>query len=163
MIQRIQTVFLALATLVGIAVFFFPLAAFSVKGFTFDLFITGYKNMSPDMPYVFKIGTVFHMIYLIVLILLNIGIILLYKKRYLQLRLCRFNMMAILVFVFLIFMYADIIKDRFVSDFGIVEQDILVSFRVGSVLPLIMVVLVFLASRYIKKDEDLVKSADRLR
>lgn len=163
MIQRIQTVFLAVAALLGIAVFLFPLASFSVKGFTFDLFVTGYKNLSPDCPFVFKINTIFHLIFLVVLILLSVSIIFLYKRRDLQMRLCRFGMMASMVFVFLIFMFADTIKNRFVKDFGVVENDILVKFGIGSILPLVMIVMFFLANRFIKKDDNLVKSADRLR
>jgi hypothetical protein len=38
-----------------------------------------------------------------------------------------------------------------------------VSYKEGAYLPLIQIILVFLAQRSIKKDEELVRSADRLR
>jgi len=163
MLQRIQTVFLILATLLGIAVFLFPLTSFTIKDCTFDLFITGCKNIDAACPYVFQIKTYFHMIILIAVILLCIGTIFLYKKRTLQMRLCRFVIMADVVFIFLIFMFADTIKNRFIKDYGILPDDIIIDFKFGSIIPIIMIVFLFLANRYIKKDENLIKSADRLR
>jgi hypothetical protein len=38
-----------------------------------------------------------------------------------------------------------------------------INFKAGAYLPLIQIVFVFLAQRAIGKDEELVKSADRLR
>jgi len=163
MLQRIQTVFLILAALLGISIFLFPLTTFTVKDCTFDIFITGCKNIASACPYVFQIKTYFHMIILILIILLCISTIFLYKKRNLQMRLCRFVIMSNIVFVFLVFMFADTIKNRFIKDYGILPDDITASFKLGSIIPLVMIVLLFLANHFIKKDENLIKSADRLR
>jgi hypothetical protein len=38
-----------------------------------------------------------------------------------------------------------------------------VRYKLGAILPIVSVILVFLATRAIKKDEDLVRSADRIR
>jgi len=163
MIQRIQSLFLILIAILGIAIFFFPLVHFSVVSYTFDLFITGIKNLDTANPFSFSINMVFHLIILIALIITAIGTIFLYKRRDLQIKLCKFGMMLNIVFVFLIYMFADSIKSKFVAKVVMVPEFVMVNFKVGSFLPLIMLVLFFLAIRFIKKDDELIKSADRLR
>lgn len=163
MLQRIQSIFLALATVLGLAVFFFPLASIGIKDCTFDLFITGARHISTDCPYVFEIKTILHLIIHIALIAISLITLFLYKNRPLQMRLCRIGIMGNVVFVFLIFMFSDTIKKSFVSGYGVNADSVFVDFKLGSVLPLVIIVLYFLANWFIKKDERLVKSADRLR
>ena len=163
MIQRIQSVFLILIAMIGISIFFLPLVHFSVVTYSFDIFVTGIKNLDSANPFSFSISMMFHMIILIVLILTAIGTIFLYKRRDLQIKLCKFGMMVNIVFVFLIYMFADNIKSKFVAKLALVPEFVVVNFKIGSILPLIMLVLFILAIRFIKKDDELVKSADRLR
>lgn len=163
MIQRIQSLFLIFAVLSSVMVFFFPLAHFSVVGFSFDLFITGVKNMVADSPLDFEVNMILHLVVLIFLIALSVITIFLYKNRVLQMRLCRFGMMLNVVLVVLIFMFSDTVKKSFVSDLNLHAEEVAVSFGPGSILPLVALVFLFLASKFIKKDEDLVRAADRLR
>ncbi|OPZ97571.1 MAG: hypothetical protein BWY70_01458 [Bacteroidetes bacterium ADurb.Bin408] len=163
MFQRIQSIFLALAAALGIAVFFFPLVSIAIKDCSFDLYITGTKHLNTDCPYVFEIKTILHLIIHIALIALSLITLLLFKNRPLQMRLCRIGIMANVVFVFLVFMFSDTIKKSFIAGYGVQADSIVFNFKLGSVLPLIVIVLYFLANRFIKKDELLVKSADRLR
>jgi len=163
MLQRIQSVFLSLAVLLGLALFLFPLASFGIKDCSFDLFITGTRHLNADCPFVFEIKTILHLVIHIALIAISLVTLLLYKNRPLQMRLCRIGIMGNVVFVFLIFMFSDTIKKSFVSGYGVQADNIFVNFKLGSILPLVVIVLYFLANRFIKKDELLVKSADRLR
>ena len=116
MIQRIQSLFLLLAALIGITVFFFPIYFLSVKGFSYDIFMTSVKNVHADIPPSFKINMVFPLVIIIVLIIISICTIFLYKKRTLQMKLCRFGLITNIVFVVLIFMFADSIKSKFVAE-----------------------------------------------
>ena len=136
MLQRIQTVYLILALLVsGVLPFVFPLwKAMDGKDYFF----------MADMTYVTLFG-------------LSISVSLLgilsYKKRQNQFVLGRLNMIFNLILLGLfVYRTLNLSGEASVSEKGI-----------GMFLPIVSIVLLVLANKAIKKDEDLVKSVDRLR
>jgi membrane protease YdiL (CAAX protease family) len=136
MLQRIQTVYLILAalTMVGLYVWF-PLVSST----------NGNVLISKQEPLVF--GLIFTCIALTIIAVLT------FKKRQTQFVLNRLHI--ILNFVLLgVFVY------RSLS----VPGETLVSQKgIGVLLPIISIVFLAMANKAIKKDEDLVKSVDRLR
>jgi len=136
MIQRIQTLYMLLAfLLVGVLPFFIPLWNTAEGPFYF----------MQDITYTSMVG-------------LNVSLllvsILFYKKRQHQFVLNRLNMIIMLILLGL-FVYRSLNVSggtAAVSEKGI-----------GIYLPLISIVLLALANKAIKKDEELVKSVDRLR
>ena len=80
--------------------------------------------------------------------------IFLYKNRNLQIRLSNLNMLVICIFIGTVFYFADHSK---------ANEVLVVHYAVGCYFPLIQLVFTFLAMRAIRKDELLVRSADRLR
>lgn len=158
MLQRIQTVFLALTTVASLLLFFFPLAGFynETEG-NYHLYIYGIRCLDPDPR--FHFGNYFTLplvFFTIVSIILSFSTVFLYKKRVLQSRICTFNILINIVFLMvLFFFYINKIKTIAHS-----EPDYNLF---GMLLPLIAMIFLVLANRAIKKDENLVKSADRLR
>ncbi len=76
-----------------------------------------------------------------------------FKKRLLQINLNRFAILInLILFGLLVYQLLNISGETIVSEKGI-----------GSFLPLVSIVLLLLANRSIQKDENLVKSVDRLR
>ncbi|WP_367752187.1 DUF4293 domain-containing protein [Flavobacterium sp. WC2430] len=137
MIQRIQTIYLILAFVVtGILPFLFPL-----------------WTMNDGKEYFFMQNQ----IYVILLGLsttLTILSIVSYKKRQNQFVVGRLNMILNLILLGL-FVYRSL---------NVSGETALVSEKgIGMFLPIIAIVLLVLANKAIKKDEDLVKSVDRLR
>jgi hypothetical protein len=137
MIQRIQTIYLILAFVItGILPFLFPL-----------------WTMSDGKEYFFMQNQ----IYVIILGLsttLTVLSIFSYKKRQNQFVIGRLNMILNLILLGL-FVYRSL---------NISGETVLVSEKgIGMFLPIIAIVLLVLANKAIKKDEDLVKSVDRLR
>ena len=137
MIQRIQTIYLLLAfMLTGILPFFIPL-----------------WTMSDGKEYFFMQNQV----YIVVLGLsttLSLLSIVSYKKRQNQFVMGRLNIILNLILLGL-FVYRSLNvsgETPAVSEKGI-----------GMFLPIVAIVLLVLANKAIKKDEDLVKSVDRLR
>lgn len=136
MIQRIQTLYMLLAfLLVGVLPFFIPLWNTAEGPFYF----------MQDITYTAMVG-------------LNVSLllvsILFYKKRQHQFVLNRLNMIIMLILLGL-FVYRSLNVSggtAAVSEKGI-----------GIYLPLISIVFLALANKAIKKDEELVKSVDRLR
>ncbi len=154
MIQRIQTLFLGLVVIVMSLNLFSPVwMAKSVE-----------KSMVL-MPFYLlenKAGTEKHhgVLYIAVLIVLIIGIAIFsmakFKNRTLQLRLGMLN--SLLLSVVVLAFYLVIGKGKTMMG-GTFEE----SFELGFYLPLVSIIFNILANRFIKKDDDLVKSVDRIR
>jgi succinate-acetate transporter protein len=136
MLQRIQTIYLIIAVLViGALYLWFPVVQDT----------EGAIVISRSEPLVF--GLIFTSIVLTIISILT------FKKRQMQFVLNRLTI--ILNFVLLgVFVYRSLTLsgETLVSEKGI-----------GVLLPIISIVFLVLANKAIKKDEDLVKSVDRLR
>jgi len=140
MLQRIQTVYLFIAFLAtGIFPFVFPLC---VDGNGQDFMFV------QNLAYVLLFG---------LSTMLSVISILTFKKRKKQFVMGRLNIILNLILLGL-FVYQSLNlsgeadHEKFVSEKGI-----------GMILPIVSIVFLSLANRAIKKDEDLVKSVDRLR
>ncbi|KIQ24859.1 DUF4293 domain-containing protein [Flavobacterium sp. MMLR14_040] len=138
MIQRIQTVYLILTFLVtGVLMFFIPLWTLNTgKAFYF----------MQDQVYTILLG---------LSTMLTIISIISYKKRQNQFVMGRLNIILNLILLGL-FVYRSLnLSGETVN--AVSEKGI------GMFLPIVAIVLLVLANKAIKKDEDLVKSVDRLR
>lgn len=136
MLQRIQTVYLILAILLAGALYLWFPQVQNVDGLTV---------ITKNEPLV--LGLLGGIVLLLIISILN------FKKRKMQFVLNR--LVIILNFVLLgVFVYRslNVPGEALVSEKGI-----------GMLLPIISIVFLVLANKAIKKDEDLVKSVDRLR
>tara|TARA_R110002012_G_scaffold51138_1_gene132159 strand:- start:34843 stop:35253 length:411 start_codon:yes stop_codon:yes gene_type:complete len=136
MLQRIQTLYLILAAIVSGGLIYM-----------FELWTTpeGVKVFADDVNYIFAL--------FLVSAFLSVFSIVRFKSRKSQFMLGRLNI--ILNFFLLgLFVYQslNVSGETVVSEKGI-----------GIFLPIVSIVLLALANKAIKKDEDLVKSVDRLR
>ncbi|SRR5690606_22540018 len=137
MIQRIQTLYLVLAAVIsGVLPFVFPLW----KDESGEIQVFFMENMT----YVALFGLSFT---------LAIGSILAYKKRQNQFVINRLNIILNLILLGLfVYRSLNLSGEETASEKGI-----------GIFLPIVAIVCLVLANRAIKKDEELVKSVDRLR
>ncbi len=144
MIQRIQSLYLAFASLISLGLaFVFPMwkTADGNAYFITNLFADGQITIK-------AIAVLF-----IVSGVLSFITIFLYKNRKNQFVTNRLNILINLILLGLLIYHLLMVSgETQVSEKGI-----------GSVLPIIVIVLLALANKAIKKDEDLVKSVDRLR
>lgn len=147
MIQRKQTLFLLAVVIIGILMLFIPFIGFNrgAEPFTMNL-AEGISSVgiSSNIYYPFIIN--------VLVILLTTIIIFLYKNRVLQYKL------ANLVVLFNVFITGLFFLLNYIN---VPAENI--SFTIGSFLPLISAVFAYLAAHFIKKDEQLVRSADRIR
>ncbi|MFV7236720.1 MULTISPECIES: DUF4293 domain-containing protein [Flavobacterium] len=137
MIQRIQTIYLFLAFVVtGILPFFIPL-----------------WTMNNGSDYFFMQDQVYVVLFGLSTTLTLLSIVS-YKKRQNQFVIGRLNIILNLILLGL-FVYRSL---------NLSGETLAVSEKgIGMFLPIVAIVLLVLANKAIKKDEDLVKSVDRLR
>ena len=144
MIQRIQTIYMLIAAIVsGGLTFVFSLwtNVEKILFFAIDAF-TSNDLLIKFIPILFVVSA-----------LLSIITIFLFKNRKLQFVLGRLNILTNLFLLgLLIYQSLNLSGETVVSEKGI-----------GLVLPIIVIFLLAIANKAIKKDEDLVKSVDRLR
>jgi len=146
MIQRIQSLYLLLAAAAGAAALSFNLWKATLSNNTVT-----YVNASSNY--------LLFVIYIII-IALALVCIFLFKKRKLQFRLTIFN----ILFGFGALGYQYYVVQQTankLSTGGVVIATS--SYQLASFLPIVVIILLFLAARGIYKDEKLIKSLDRLR
>jgi hypothetical protein len=151
MIQRIQTIFLLLVTIVSALLLFVPFVRYNSTPAPVEVSL---------MP-VAANGAISSMIYIpvainLLIFVLSVYIIMQYKRRIFQMKMTNLLMAlsTILLGVMLLFEYVNP---------AVAGTQTPKDYLWGAYLPIISVIASFLASRYIKKDEELVRSADRLR
>lgn len=156
MFQRIQTLFILLAVAATSVSFVFPVATAAVgeAKFTYSnygLYMLGEKaNVKVVDSFIYIIAAA-----VLVFLLFALSQ---YKKRALQVKVCRLTYLLILAqFALCFFM-----PDRTLAQLKLAGE-ISMSYGIAFFMPLVALVFTFLAERFIRKDEQLVKSADRLR
>jgi hypothetical protein len=158
MLQRIQTLYLAIVAISCILLFFFPLANYyhELQG-NYKFYIYGMTSMDPEPAVRFSPLFTIPLIFMTVAsFIFAVSSIFLFKNRPLQIRLCAFNMLTNIVLVMVIFFfYATKIKTL-----TMIEPEYNYT---GMALPLVSILFLILANQAIRKDETLVKSSERLR
>lgn len=155
MIQRIQTLYLLAIVALMVAAIFTPLAYFvagaeSYQLFAFSLKAEGVEGAGQSTLYM---GVIVALAALVPLIT-----IFLYKNRLLQIRLCAVELVLLAgAEIFMAIYYY--LSDRMFSMMEFHTQ----GFRIAIIFPLIALILDYLALRAIFKDEQLVRSLDRIR
>jgi hypothetical protein len=161
MLQRIQSVYLAAVAAISIALFFMPLGALTE--------VVNPQSTGNSASWLFKVpcteisgaagnrvdtGNYVLMVLNSITGILTVMAVFSFKDRKKQLQLCRISLILICLFT----AAAYFIEDRLRRESGGT-----LTYLFGSYLPVIQLILVYMADRAIKKDDDLVKSADRLR
>ncbi len=143
MIQRIQTIFLLLSVLLSVLLLYLPVYELqSLSATTAE--INRFKiSSSAILAIINGVVGIFCLV-----------AIFLYKNRNLQIRICNLSLLLTCVLIGLLFFVADTMSS---------SMNQKVHYLYGSYFPLIQILVIYLAIRNIKHDENLVKSADRLR
>lgn len=149
--QRIQTVWLVLAFAAMIALLFLPIGIFATPQGNWIMY-----NWS-TRPLI-GVGTVMNhwglFVLALIIALLSLYIVFLYKKRKLQMRLTMLGML--LTVGYLVYYTVEVAKltNTLQASYG---------FKFALALPIITIILLFMARRAIRKDEVLVRMSNRLR
>lgn len=161
MIQRVQSIFLLIAIIIPIVLIFMPLGYLTTDGAQYVYNSISLKENIPDGSSVIRL---YYLAFCLFLTAFLSGVALfMYKNRVKQIQVVSFTMIIFLITLMLIlWVCPDVIFKKF---FGARMEDFIFTFNTVPLIILIVVeaVCLFLANRFIKKDEELVRSADRLR
>lgn len=162
MIQRIQTIFLFTSGIIILLLFVFPIAFYDggIEGVqTLQFSLLGIKSLVPLSP---GEETIFHPLitmplvaFVCIIAILSLSIIFFFKNRKRQLKLIKVSILLTIILIVGIF----IIYSRVITSQLVVNE----TFNTGAFFPLITLLFLVLAYRGVKKDDKLVRSADRLR
>ena len=151
MIQRIQTIYLLFATIILVIILFLPIASMvdaQANSFSYLFYgVVDSSNTTVIIDYPLAI-------ILVLMPFLNLIAIFLFKTRILQMRICIFNILLMLGSLAMIWFYSYEAENVLFVD---------TYFSYPVVFPLVAAILTFMAFRGIRKDEILVKSANRIR
>jgi hypothetical protein len=156
MLQRIQTLFLAIVAITTIVLFFMPIASFLSEFHYLKLYLYAIKNFTPHSELQFGIMAV------LPLLLVNAGILISvaaaifdYRNRIRQVKLVRFALLlSMLLMLGILLFYPNLVSKKLETS---------PEFEIGAYIPIINLLFLFLANRYILRDERLVRSTSRLR
>ncbi|MEQ8324570.1 MAG: DUF4293 family protein [Vicingaceae bacterium] len=152
MIQRIQTLFLLLSLSFCLLLMYLPLGHVGDQ-FEFTYYVYGFVDHSGLLVHSFYLSIVV----LLVVIFLQLISILLYKNRLRQVMLAQISLILLVLLAVSVLMSPDL--------FGYPQKDLGLSleYNWNTILMIIPWGFTYLAIRRIKKDEALVRSADRMR
>ena len=157
MIQRIQTLYLLLATALMSLTLFLPLATIVqgseevvVKAFSVDI-----KSFEFDLPLPLYLG-----ILLSVATALPFVTIFLYKRRLAQIRLCVSEIVLLVGSALFVGLYCYRLCDLLAE---VATGDSVFTLGFASLMPVVAIIPMVLAIRGIARDEALVRSLDRIR
>jgi hypothetical protein len=154
MFQSIQTIYLLFVPVVIIVMFFIPLASFESVDGNFTLYLKGFcfpEEMDASVSSVWLIMPALG----VLLGVMAIVIALMFKNRIIQLRANRFLLLINVLFIASIFYMTDKVTEG--------ESVIRHAYNIGAYLSLLPAILIYLANGRIRRDEQKVRAADRLR
>ena len=155
MLQRIQTLYLSIVIILMTLMCFYPtIEVMSTEGIDYSLSFLGFRS-AQDNNALFVFSTALLSIINVIIPLITLLTIPLYKHRIAQIRLSIFNMLLMLGYYGLFIWIA----------FFIIKRNIegTYSYNWPIILPLISIILTYLDTRAIGRDEAIVQSYNRLR
>lgn len=147
MIQRIQSVYLLLAAILGAVISFYNPHLWRAR-----LVNNNYQYFDGQSNYLY-------FMLLMIIIVLSLVAIFLFKKRKVQFRLTVINLLFSLGLIAVQYLEITALEQQ-LKEGGMLASS---TYLPAAFLPILLVILLFLAARGIFRDEKLVKSLDRLR
>lgn len=153
MIQRIQSIFLLLTTILMGATFVIPSLEITSEGLKFSSILFNSLGIFDNSISYHAWGAAIFCALSAIVAFLNIF---LYKKRMLQIKLGLFTALLIAIYYVTAAFYVNAFLDKITPEYSL-------NIQLGIIFPVLALIFDLLAVSRIKKDEKLVKSLDRIR
>lgn len=153
--QRIQTLYLAIAIVINLVTFTLNIAEFQIEEQLHEFSIYGLLDKSGES---LLYSTTTLSVINLLSVLISLVVIFMFKKRQLQIKLSQLNLFVQVILVAAIFFMLDAAASQFQLD-----TEIHLNYGIGILTSILPMVFIYLAIRSIKKDEALIRAADRIR
>ncbi len=163
MIQRIQSLFLFGVFLCTVLLFFTGVASVVTASHHYNFSIWGFVEMGQDTNQLL-VSTRILLFSTVLLSFLSLIILFNFKNRILQIRLSRLCLLLLVAYAVGLFFYFEHALEQ-VPELSAADANTTktIHYALGAILPIIAILFTLLALNAIKKDEALVRSADRIR
>jgi len=155
MIQRIQSLYLFVALIASSLLIFMPFARFFTGGNTvYEFSMIGMKLVTADETTMVMMP-VFMLSVLIILVVLILASLLMFKNRIKQMRTVALAFLLNAILIGLIFYFSD----KFATEYGSTAN----YKNIGTLLPVLTLLMLLLANKAIKSDEIKMRKSKRIR
>lgn len=161
MIQRIQTIYLSGVVFLCALMFVFTFGEIQSSAGTYILDAIGlhhHENGSVT-EMLTTLQRMILTIFVAVVFIVAMVSVFMFRRRQTQIILCKFNILLLAGLIFAVSYYLD----KGLSIVTSLAPGAEVNYKAGIAFPIVSIILTFLASRAIKKDIELIRSADRVR
>lgn len=156
MLQRIQTIYLLAVSVIALTVYFIDYSVVFAEKSPQQVVTLSVVSFNKGSVEVAQPGSYPALIVLnSMLLLFSVYALLKFSNRIHQIMLCRISVLVSLLLLGGMFLYTDVVKQRI--------EGAHISYMYGIIGPIVQAVLLIMAIGAIRKDENLVRSADRLR
>ncbi len=155
MIQRIQTLYLFIALCAAVLLFFFPFAKyFTGGGEHLEFMLTGMFRVSEDIRTLEMVPILMLSLHIVIAILIFVSIFM-FKKRVTQMRVVAIAFLLNAILIGTIFYFSD----KFGEAYSVQPN----YKNIGTLLPVLMLIMLLIANKAIRKDEVKMRKSSRIR
>ncbi len=155
MLQRIQSVYLLLVFVFAILFAVLPVAEFVTDTAVYSLRLMRYRVFFDQLAFSANWQGIVLIVFWVAILVFSVLMTFYFKKRLLQIKLGKLNILLHVCLIMLTFFFLDALRNQ-VDVIGF-------NYGAGVIFPVISLLFILMAIKAIKKDEELVRSADRFR
>ncbi len=155
MLQRIQSVYLFLVFVFTLVFAILPLAQFTIEASHIPFKLSNYQSFFSETPLSANWMSILLIVVWFAALLLTAFMTFQYKNRMFQVRLGKLNILLHVLLVMTAFFFIDNLRGQI--------EGMEFNYGAGVLFPVISLIFILMAIKGIKKDEALIRSADRIR
>ncbi len=155
MLQRIQSIYLFLVFVFALLYALFPMAQLSGETLAVSVRLIHIQSLLTETYLSPGFLGIMALALWLAVILLTVYMTFQYKKRLFQIKLGKLNMLLHVALVLVSFFFLDHLRAQI--------DDGSMAYGAGILFPVISLIFILMANKAIKRDENLVRSADRIR
>lgn len=155
MLQRIQSIYLFLVFLFAILYALFPLAQLDSEMASYSVRVIQFGSFFAKTPFTMGFLGVTAIVLWLAVVLMTVYMTFQYKNRLFQIKLGKLNMLLHAALILVSFFFIDNLRGQL--------ENSAMSYGVGVLFPVFSLIFILMAIKAIRRDENLVRSADRIR
>ncbi len=155
MLQRVQSIYLFLVFVFALLYALFPIAQLDSETASYSVRLIQFGSLFAQTPLSIGFLGVMAVIFWLAAIIMTVYMTFQYKNRLFQIKLGKLNMLLHAALILVSFFLVDNLRGQL--DNG------MMSYGAGILFPVISLIFILMAIKAIRRDENLVRSADRIR